>query len=114
MIYLDAQAEVLAYTKVLPRMPLRIPYHDVDGYLRHYRPDFVVKTADCFWLVETKGAGWDEQVNVARKAKAAEEWCDYASELTKVKWSFVKVLDTEFGRYSSLPFGQLAEAVRQN
>jgi len=39
MRYLDAQDEVLAYTRVLPRMPLRIPYHDTQGYLRHYTPD---------------------------------------------------------------------------
>lgn len=74
MIFLDDQKEVLAYTKVLARMPLRIPYHDPDGYLRHYRPDFVVKTADGFHLIETKGAGWNKQSDVEPKALAAEEW----------------------------------------
>ena len=112
MIYLDGQDEVLAYTKVLPRMPLRIPYHDVDGYLRHYRPDFVIKTAGGMWLLETKGAGWDQQVNVEKKVGAAEEWCERASELSRATWSFIKIVDTDFARYSTLPFGQLTQAVQ--
>jgi hypothetical protein len=53
-MYLDKQQEVKAYTKVLTRMPLSIPYHDPEGYLRHYHPDFVVRTEDAFWLIETQ------------------------------------------------------------
>ncbi|MFH0915121.1 MAG: DEAD/DEAH box helicase family protein [bacterium] len=115
MVYLDdqKQKEVLAYTKVLVRMPLRIPYHDADGYLRHYRPDFIVKTADGFWLIETKGAGWDKQGEVEFKVGSAREWCARVSEFTKQPWRYAKVVDTDFARFQSLPLKQLLDAVEQ-
>ncbi len=113
MAYLDGQKEVAAYTKVLPRMPLRIPYHDVDGYLRHYRPDFVVKANGEFFLIETKGAGWNQQANVERKAAAAQEWCERVCKLTKQSWCYAKIIDSDFNRFQSLAFAQLLNAVRQ-
>ena len=107
MRYLDEQDEVLAYTKVLPRMPLRIPYHDVHGYLRHYIPDFVVKTEQGYFLLETKGEGWDRQEDTPAKVKAAADWCEKISDLTGDSWKFVKILQPDFGRFGGLPFGQL-------
>jgi type III restriction enzyme len=112
MIYLDGQKEVAAYTKVLPRMPLRIPYHDPDGYLRHYHPDFVVKTDGCYWLIETKGAGWDKMENVEPKVAAAEEWCARVSEFTGQRWQYAKVVDADFARYHGIPLSQLLDTVK--
>jgi len=112
MRYLDAQAEVLAYTKVLPRMPLRIPYHDAQGYLRHYTPDFVVRTANGYFLMEPKGAGWNQLENTPAKAQAATEWCQKVSDLTGESWTFVKVLQSDFERFRDLPFSQLVAAVQ--
>jgi len=42
------------------------------------------------------------------------EWslCCRASDLTKVEWSFIKIVDTDFARYSTLAFGQLTQAVQ--
>jgi type III restriction enzyme len=111
MRYLDEQKDVLAYTKVLPRMPLRIPYHDTDGYLRHYIPDFIVKVKDGYYLIETKGKGWDEQTTAQAKADAAKEWAAKVAELTSKKWAFMKVLQNEFERFKSLSFGKLVRAV---
>jgi len=107
MRYLDEQDEVLAYAKVLPRMPLRIPYHDTQGYLRHYTPDFVVKTAEGYFLLEPKGEGWDTQEDTPAKVQAAVDWCQKVSELTGEHWAFVKILQPDFERFQSLPFGQL-------
>ncbi len=111
MRYLDEQTEVLAFTKVLPRMPLRIPYHDADGYLRHYISDFVVKAEDGYFLIETKGEGWDEQTTAQGKADAAKEWSAKVTELTGEKWNFVKILEGDFERFKSLPFGELLRTV---
>jgi type III restriction enzyme len=112
MQYLDEQDEVHAYTKVLPRMPLRIPYHDKEGYLRHYIPDFVVKAGTCHHLMETKGAGWDVQATVATKDSTARQWCQNVSELTGQPWQFSKILETDFDRFRTLPFSQLLQASR--
>ena len=111
MRYLDEEKEVLAYTKVLPRMPLKIPYHDADGYLRHYIPDFIVKAKNGYYLIETKGEGWDEQTTAQAKAAAAQEWCAKVTELTGEKWTFVKILEGDFERFQSLPFSKLVQAI---
>jgi len=112
MRYLDEQVQVLAYTKVLPRMPLRIPYHDAQGYLRHYTPDFVVQTANGYFLLEPKGTGWNQQEDTPAKVQAAAEWCQKVSELTGERWTFVKVLQSDFERFRDLPFNQLVIAVQ--
>ena len=114
MRYLDAQDEVLAHTKVLPRMPLRIPYHDLHGYLRHYTPDFVVKTARGYFLLEPKGEGWDKQEDTPAKVEAATAWCQKVSELTGESWTFVKILQPDFERFGRLPFHQLISACREH
>lgn len=111
MRYLDEEEAVLAYTKVLPRMPLQIPYHDPEGYLRHYLPDFLLKVKGGYYLVETKGEGWDEQATVQVKTGAARAWCEKVSELTGMRWSFAKILDSDFERFQALPFGQLVQVV---
>jgi len=110
MRYLDEQDQVLAYSKVLPRMPLRIPYHDAQDYLRHYTPDFVAKTADGYFLLEPKGEGWDKQADTPAKVQTAIEWCRKVSELTGDRWTFVKVLQPDFERFRSLSFDQFVSA----
>ncbi len=110
MRYLDEQDEVLAYAKVLPRMPLRIPYHDAQGYLRHYTPDFVVKTAEGYFLLEPKGEGWDRQEDTPAKVQAGIEWCRKVSELTGERWAFAKILQPDFERFGELAFHQLLSA----
>ncbi|HXF05949.1 MAG TPA: DEAD/DEAH box helicase family protein [Blastocatellia bacterium] len=114
MQYLDEQDEVLAYTKVLPRMPLRIPYHDAQGHLRHYTPDFVAKTANGYFLLEPKGAGWDQHEDTPAKVQAAMEWCQKVSDLTGERWTFVKILQPDFERFQGLSFDQLISACREH
>ncbi|MEA3345130.1 MAG: hypothetical protein U9Q78_02615, partial [Chloroflexota bacterium] len=104
MVYLDDQPDVLAYTKILSRFPLRIPYYDKDGILRHYLPDFIVKTDQGYYLVETKGTGFEEMASVALKDRAAVHWCRNVSELTGQRWSFAKVLQEEFEQLKYLGF----------
>ncbi len=111
MVYLDDQAEVLAYTKILSRFPLRIPYYDKDGILRHYRPDFVVKTEAGHYLIETKGTGFEEMASVALKDRAAVHWCRHVSELTGQTWSFVKILQEEFEQLKYLGFEEMVRNV---
>lgn len=107
MIYLDGQKEVLAYTKVLPRFPIRIPYYDQDGFIRYYIPDFIVKTKNGFFVIETKGTGFEEMVTAQLKEKAAKGWCEKVSKLTKQKWQYVKIVEDDFRQYSTLSLLEL-------
>jgi len=47
---------------------------------RQYRPDFVVETSNCIYMVEIKKEGDMNDSEVQEKARAAVEYCKYASE----------------------------------
>jgi len=111
MEYLDEQDEVSAFTKVLSRIPLRIAYYDGEGILHHYIPDFVVKTQRCFYLIETKGVGFEEMESAKLKAKAAKAWCHNLSVLGGTKWEYAMIVENDFERYKEQGFNQLVTAL---
>lgn len=49
---------------------------------RQYRPDFIVETAEAIYMVETKKQDDIETPDVQDKARAAREYCKYASDYT--------------------------------
>ncbi len=49
---------------------------------RQYRPDFVAESNDCIYMIEIKKEGDIEDTEVKEKARAAIEYCKYASEYT--------------------------------
>lgn len=51
-----------------------ISYLRSDGIIAHYYPDFIVKTANDIYLVETKAAKDMEDKNVLSKKKSALDW----------------------------------------
>jgi len=103
--YLDEKDEVQAFTKVLTRHPLHIPYYNQEGYLRHYRPDFVVKEERGLYLVETKGM---EGVEVPIKDREALRWCGNVRKLTGSPWKYLKVRPPDLETYKAQDFGTLA------
>ena len=112
MRYLDYQNEVLAYTKVMRQgMPIHILYYDQQGYVHYYIPDFIVKTADRFYLIETKGEDIGMHPNVKYKDKAATEWCKTLSQVTNTSWTYVKIMANDFEMNSYLHFSELLKAV---
>lgn len=111
MSYLDEQDEVQAFTKVLPHMPLRIPYYDAEGVLHHYVPDFITKTKKGFYLVETKGVWADEMELVKVKAEAAKLRCESICQLTEEKWRYLKIVQDDFEEYRSQGFARLADLI---
>ena len=76
---LNCSAEVISYSKLDRRHKLKITYRDETGIRRPYEIDFVVKTAERNYLVETKADRDIDRPNVAVKAQAAVAWCDQAS-----------------------------------
>lgn len=47
------------------------------------------------YVIETKG---QENIDVAYKDRAATIWCENATLLTDVQWSYMKVPQVEFGK----------------
>src|SRR6266480_4859461 len=73
--------------------------------LRYYEPDFVaVLDNGDHYIIETKGR---EDPDVPRKDKAAVLWCQYASDLTNVKWQYLKIPYKDFTRLQPSDFADL-------
>ncbi|MFW6172468.1 MAG: DEAD/DEAH box helicase [Elusimicrobiota bacterium] len=104
MRYLDNRKEVESYTKIFSKIPLRISYYDEEKGVRYYIPDFIVKTRDKFYLLETKGEGYDRMTPVKQKAEAGKRWCENASEFTEEDWEYGKIVQNDFekGRGKSM------------
>ena len=78
------------------RFGFAIEYTDSATNLRYYEPDFVaVDTDGRHYVIETKG---QENIDVAHKDRAATIWCENATLLTGVPWSYVKVPQAEFAK----------------
>ncbi|MDR0478884.1 MAG: DEAD/DEAH box helicase family protein [Burkholderiaceae bacterium] len=59
----------------------RLRYLREDGLSGFYIPDFLVRTADAVYLVETKAQQQVSHPNVQRKLKAAAAWCGRVNAL---------------------------------
>lgn len=105
-MFLGRVGDVLAFVKNETRtLKFKIPYIDSEGFMRHYIPDFIVKTEDTNWIVETKG---QEDIDVQYKDKRAKEWCKFATKLTGQKWDYLRIDQKDFegrtwNRFSELP-----------
>ena len=100
--WLDARAaDALAFAKNEQAVGFSVPYMSPSGGLRRYWPDFVVRTADARYVVETKGL---ETIEVPRKDQRMAAWCAAASALTRDDWRYLKVTEAlfDFSEWESL------------
>jgi type III restriction enzyme len=56
------------------------------------------------YLIETKGR---EDPDVKHKDRAAMRWCEYASNLTKTSWQYLKIPQKEFRKLKPDEFSDL-------
>jgi type III restriction enzyme len=92
--FLHNAGDVERFAKLPPQFGFAIEYMDNMSNLRYYEPDFVAVTADAVhYIVETKGL---EDVNVINKDRAAQLWCENATNLTGKPWEYLKVRQREF------------------
>jgi len=103
--FLQSADDVVAFSKLPPRFEFEIEYTDSVANLRYYEPDFVIILENGeHYLVETKGL---EDRDVPFKDRAARLWCEYASDLTGIKWNYIKVLQKDFKRLEPTLFSDL-------
>jgi type III restriction enzyme len=83
MEWADADSAVEALVKIheYRHAFLRRPYIKADGMPAQYSPDFLVRTADAVYVVETKAQSFVTESNVQRKANAARDWCAQLNRL---------------------------------
>jgi len=80
---LEDDSEVVKWLKP-PKDLLKIQYADDDNY----NPDFIVETKNGRFLCEIKRASDVEDSKVQKKAKAAIQWCERASEVSDRPWMY--------------------------
>jgi type III restriction enzyme len=111
---LDQSPEVLAFAKLDRKHPLKISYRDKSGIQRDYEVDFIVKTEQRMFLVETKGDRDLESATVGLKARAAHSWCESASAVMlpdgmdqPQEWEYLIVAESIFKANRGLSFDGL-------
>ncbi len=92
----QADTQVQAFCKISENRHTfaRLRYVKEDGLPAFYSPDFLVRTADAVYLVETKAQQQTAHPNVQRKLKAALAWCDRINALSPAQrngppWHYV-------------------------
>ena len=103
--FLQSAKEVTKFSKLPSRFGFSIEYTDSVVNLRYYEPDFVaVLDGGEHYLIETKGR---EDPDVPHKDRAAKLWCEYASDLTEVRWQYLKIPQQDFKRLGPNEFSDL-------
>lgn len=103
--FLDKSDDLEAFAKLPELFGFCIQYTDTLANIRNYFTDFIARLSDgSHWLIETKGR---EDIEVAMKDNAAQNWCDTATELTGVKWNYIKVLQKDFEKLRPESFEEL-------
>ncbi len=76
---LDKSGEVRAWCKLQRKHGLEIAYRDTSGLLRTYEVDFLVRTENACYLLETKSDDYLTHPTVGVKTRAAKQWCESIS-----------------------------------
>ena len=84
----------------------RLRYVKEDGLPAFYSPDFLVRTAEAVYLVETKAQKDVSSPNVQRKLKAAQTWCERINTLSPglrhdLPWHYVLLGESMFHDWHS-------------
>ncbi len=103
--FLSAATDVRAFAKLPRPFGFAIDYTDSGMNLRSYYPDFVAVDSDgTKWILETKGAEYED---VGHKDRAAEQWCENATQLTDTRWQYLKIPQKAFEALEPTRFAHL-------
>ena len=108
--FLDKSEDIKSFAKLPEQFGFCIQYTDTIANIRNYFPDFIALLEDgSRWIIETKGR---EDIEVKLKDNAAINWCNTATELTKEKWNYLKVLQKDFESLHPDTFEELLAGVK--
>lgn len=103
MLFLDADGKVERFIKISENQHAFaiIPYMRDDGLQGLYHPDFMVRTAEIVYVVETKGQDKVQDANVRRKQLATIQWCKQingldAEDRMEREWRYVLLSEDTF------------------
>jgi type III restriction enzyme len=90
----DTKVEALCKISEYKHTFVQRPYLKADGMPARYSPDFLFRTEDMIYVVETKADSALSDINVQRKQSAAIAWCEQINELepsqrSHRRWAYV-------------------------
>lgn len=90
----DTKVEALCKISEYKHTFIQRPYLKADGMPARYSPDFLFRTEDMIYVVETKADSALSDINVQRKQAAAIAWCEQINELepsqrSHRRWAYV-------------------------
>jgi len=101
--FLDTQSGVEAFIKIVEfkHSFATIPYIRRDGIMAHYSPDFMVKTKDKMYIVETKADKDVTDANVRQKQKSTLSFVSQINNLSlenrdNLEWEYLILSDARF------------------
>ena len=101
--FLDRDAGVECFLKINESQHAfaTIFYLRTDGLLASYHPDFIVRTAENIYIIETKGDDKVRDMNVQQNKMASMEWCKKINRLDEDarmdrEWTYVLLSETTF------------------
>lgn len=77
----DTAVEALVKIHEYRHQFLQRPYIKADGMPARYSPDFLIRTADAIYVVETKATAFLDDANVKRKQNSALQWVSRINRL---------------------------------
>lgn len=108
--FLEKADDVISYAKNFFAVQFKIDYQNADGEISYYFPDFIVKTADIIYIVETKG---NADLDVEPKRKRLKQWCaDVNAQQKKYIYKDLYVTQEDFEKYKTTSFKQLAKTLQ--
>ncbi|MBC7081258.1 MAG: DEAD/DEAH box helicase family protein [Thermoplasmatales archaeon] len=86
--FLTRARDVISFIKNIPhKVGLGIVYYDSrERKWRKFYPDFIVKSKNGLYIVETKGR---EEIQISDKNIAAKKWCEAVSKSTGETWIYL-------------------------
>ncbi len=103
LIYADADSQVEAIMKVNENYHnfAYVIYIRTDGFLATYRPDFIVKTKNKIYLIETKAEDEMSNTNVQLKRIAVLDWLGRINKLEpqdrlEKEWEYILLSESHF------------------
>ncbi len=121
LLYADTDGEVESIMKVNEYYHsfVSINYIRTDGFLSLYYPDFIIKTKDKLYIIETKSDKDLQDPNVRQKQLATLDWVNRVNELKKDdkmnrKWEYILLGENHFYALSdnNASIGEICELAK--
>ncbi len=101
--FVDLDADVESFIRINETQHRFSSIHYIreDGLLSNYSPDFLVKTKEQYFIIETKGEDRKNETNVKRKQLATVEWCKRVNSLEPKlrdnrEWEYILLSENDF------------------